>query len=475
MKQILLCTLFLAGCTIRPTVDPVYGDRSIASRINSAIDASGLETNIGIHVVSALTGETQYELNKQHLFNPASNNKIYTAAAALKYLTTDYRYITTIWAPRDQLGSGKVSHLVIKGDGDPDFFPDDLDTLVQSIAMFIHEVDTIIYDDSIIDSVLFGEGWMWDEGSAWYSAQISGLSLNDNCVDLQVIASDVGEVPVIDMYPETEYVTLNNQSVVVDDTLDLKDFKITRRWWSRNNVIDIEGEYLVEELPDTSIYYRNVHDPARFTGTVFKETLMKHGIKVHGPVLKGTVASGDAVIESHASGPFMESLSNFMKESDNLSGELYIKTIGHVMTEKQGTWKDGLHSARLFFQEEVGLDTTTFSYIGGSGVSRYNYSSPEHFSSLLFWLYNQPEYRHDFLQSLPRGGWDGTLEDRMNGMGQYIYAKTGTLSGASCLSGYVLVPEKEPLVFSILMNGYVGSSKPYRDLQDQICNILENL
>lgn len=470
----LLPFLLLAGCTIRPAVDPVSGKPSLVKKINRTINDSGLETNIGVSVISAGTGETVYELNSHHLFNPASNNKLYTATAALKYLTPDYQYITTAWIPKKELATVHLSRLVLKGDGDPDLFPEDLDSLTQWIASRIESIDTIIVDNSKIDSVRYGEGWMWDEGSGWYAAQVDGLTFNDNCVDLYISGNESGKAPVVEIKPNTQYVEIINQAVSVDDTIDYKELVITRHWWNASNVIEISGEYLIQEPADTAIYYSNIHDPALFTGTVFKEMLEEKGVLITGPVLKGIIGTDDIVIASQPSGPFQESLSNFLKQSDNLSGELYIKLIGNLTTGKPGSWKDGLHAARLFFQDEIGLDTTSFSYIDGSGISRYNYSSPAHFTQLLHWIYNNDNYRDNIISALPAGGWDGTLDSRMseNEFGKYIHAKTGTLSGVSCLSGYILLPNREPLIFSILMNGYVGDAKPYRDLQDEICRIL---
>jgi D-alanyl-D-alanine carboxypeptidase/D-alanyl-D-alanine-endopeptidase (penicillin-binding protein 4) len=111
----------------------------------------------------------------------------------------------------------------------------------------------------------------------------------------------------------------------------------------------------------------------------------------------------------------------------------------------------------------------------GSGVSRYNYSSPEHFIQLLSWAYNTNQI-WDNLISILLGGGVGTLKNRMNGEnGNRIIAKTGSLSGVSCLSGYVFTKSGEPLAFSILMNGFIGKTKPYRNLQDKIITILAEL
>ena len=61
------------------------------------------------------------------------------------------------------------------------------------------------------------------------------------------------------------------------------------------------------------------------------------------------------------------------------------------------------------------------------------------------------------------------------GSAKTVYAKTGSLSGVSTFSGYILNPDKEPIAFSILMNGYKGSSLPFRELQDKIVSQLAEI
>ena len=50
--------------------------------------------------------------------------------------------------------------------------------------------------------------------------------------------------------------------------------------------------------------------------------------------------------------------------------------------------------------------------------------------------------------------------------------KTGSLSGVSTLSGYIINKNADTIVFSILMNGFEGSPEPYNKLQDQIVRAL---
>ena len=70
----------------------------------------------------------------------------------------------------------------------------------------------------------------------------------------------------------------------------------------------------------------------------------------------------------------------------------------------------------------------------------------------------------DLYQNILKKG----LKDRFIKEGEIVKAKTGHLSGVSNLSGYIFSPKHGPIAFSILMNGYKGSHKKYRNIQDQI-------
>jgi D-alanyl-D-alanine carboxypeptidase/D-alanyl-D-alanine-endopeptidase (penicillin-binding protein 4) len=63
----------------------------------------------------------------------------------------------------------------------------------------------------------------------------------------------------------------------------------------------------------------------------------------------------------------------------------------------------------------------------------------------------------EFLASLPLGGRDGTLEDRMPSEAPpVVRAKTGHLRHAASLSGVALARDGERLAFSVIVNGARG-------------------
>jgi D-alanyl-D-alanine carboxypeptidase/D-alanyl-D-alanine-endopeptidase (penicillin-binding protein 4) len=62
----------------------------------------------------------------------------------------------------------------------------------------------------------------------------------------------------------------------------------------------------------------------------------------------------------------------------------------------------------------------------------------------------------------------GTLTSRMRGTpaAGNVHAKTGTLTGATALSGYVTDKAGRRLVFSVILNGYAGGAP--KDIEDRI-------
>ena len=194
--------------------------------------------------------------------------------------------------------------------------------------------------------------------------------------------------------------------------------------------------------------------------------LEKHGLEIN-YVMKKKVARNVDTLAIHKSLPLINSASNLMNESDNLTAELFIKTIGrHNIT--QGNWKSGLDSVKSLLASSALIDTSQMRIADGSGVSRYNLTSAKQLTTFLGWVY-ESQYKNDFISTLPGGGKrNGTLERRLKKEGKYVKAKTGGLSGVSNLSGYVFSPQYGPVAFSLLMSGYRGSSQPYRNLQDAI-------
>jgi D-alanyl-D-alanine carboxypeptidase/D-alanyl-D-alanine-endopeptidase (penicillin-binding protein 4) len=120
--------------------------------------------SIGIKVVAVETGEIIYEKNTHKLHHPASTTKLFTAATALAKLGTDYRFETTLYVDAAADAEG-ASNIYLKGRADPTLQRDDLvklaDVFLQTGVQPVR--GNIVIDETYLDHVPEGPGWMWDD------------------------------------------------------------------------------------------------------------------------------------------------------------------------------------------------------------------------------------------------------------------------------------------------------------------------
>ena len=445
------------SCTPPRSLYRMEGSTALMKKINKLIVDSGVDLSMSIQIISLIDDKTLYDYNSQKLLMPASTNKLYTCAASLHYLGKDHRFKTQVLA--------RNNNLLLRGGADPDLKIEQLDSLSIEVSKKYKSIDTLFVDDSFLDSLNYGEGWMWDEGPWWYAAPISALSINDNCINFYIEPGPLGQNATVNYFPKTSYINVLNKSLTVNDTLDFKKIRIDRDWVNSKNDFTIRGEIMDTARIDT--FYRNINNPTIFVGTIFKELLKKNGSTVkHLSTISKNSDDYFYLIE-HQSDSLLISAKNLMNESDNLTAELFIKSLGALDT-LPGTWKTGLDSVKSFLAKEVLIDTSNIRLADGSGVSRYNLTSSAQLIDLLKWVYKS-DYKNDFIHTLPGGGWPkSTLEKRLKSEAGLVRAKTGGLSGARNLAGYITSEKYGDVAFAILMNGYIGSSSKYTRLQNQI-------
>jgi len=74
---------------------------------------------------------------------------------------------------------------------------------------------------------------------------------------------------------------------------------------------------------------------------------------------------------------------------------------------------------------------------------------------------------------LPTGN-EGTLEGRFVKDSNYIFAKTGTLSGVVSLSGFLYTKKNKLLIFSVLVNNHNSSAGEIRRAVEKFMESIRN-
>lgn len=161
-----------------------------------------------------------------------------------------------------------------------------------------------------------------------------------------------------------------------------------------------------------------------------------------------------------------------MKDSDNLYAESLFYQMGAKSGEPFAGRKQCIQPVHRLIKR-VGLNPDNYRIADGSGLSLYNYVTPELLGRLLRYAYRNKRIYNHLLPSLPVAGEDGTLRKRMRKGYAHgkVFAKTGTVTGISTLSGYLTAPNGHRLCFSIMNQGLrrvaIG-----RDFQDRVCEAL---
>lgn len=461
-----------ARMTTKPMRSQLILDREIKFIIKNS---KAPHTIKSIDIYSRKAKGPIYQLNSVFLLNPASNLKIVTTSFALQNLGVNYKFRTAVLATSRPRGNTIDGEIVVQTCGDPTITDMDLDSIAKSIAARgITDISgDLIIDISRFDSTEWGPGWAWDDEPGDYQMFVSPACLDGNSIRIHVTLDSSGHNLAITTIPKTGFVSSETNAVA--DTTD--SLFATRIILNDTNTIVVGGKY----LPQKSLSYDEVFSvryPANYFGTVFKETLQRHGIKVagsiiirHTPVSHSSTNHGTPdtlFILEHAIDTVITYIN---KVSDNLGAECMLREVPFEVLGQNGSPSAGIRLEEEFLKQ-CGVDSSEFQIVDGSGLSRYDLIDANAIVKILNRNLDQT-FNEIFIHSLPIAGLDGTLKKRMKGNSfvGHISAKTGSLNGVSTLSGYVFLPY-DTLAFSMMFQNFIVDSDSMRAIQDSLCTIL---
>jgi serine-type D-Ala-D-Ala carboxypeptidase/endopeptidase (penicillin-binding protein 4) len=473
-------------------------------------DPAVSQAHWGVSVV-ALSGNPIYKLNDNQYFNPASNAKMFTTAAAYALLPSGLTFTTLVSATAPVSSGGEVGgDITIFGVGDPNIsgrtMPFGLktertgpplaaleDMADQIVRHGVHSVTgDIVGDDTWFVYERYGAGWSWDDLQWGYGAPVSALSVNDNEVYLNAMpAAQVGNTAVVSWLPATPYYAVEN-SLATSAPGDPGKPGVERS----------PGSMTVRIFGLTPLGQQGLHtalaieDPAEYAAKALRGMLLARGVLVNGkaraqhrlpvdtsdflaaqqvpvalhPITIETVqsaAAGPVVLASHVSPPLGDDLVVTNKVSQNLHAEITLRTLGKFESS-DGSLLEGTRVVRQFLIS-AGVAPMDFVLYDGCGLSVEDLATPRAFTTLLAYSARQ-SWGDAFRTSFPVGGVDGSLSGRFKQreVDGKVFAKTGTLGEARALSGYVVTASGQTVAFSIMCTDHNPSGSADRAAMDKI-------
>ncbi|MBN1443343.1 MAG: D-alanyl-D-alanine carboxypeptidase/D-alanyl-D-alanine-endopeptidase [Planctomycetes bacterium] len=408
---------------------------------------------------------------------PASNMKILTTLAALRLLGLDYEYETRIVSRAALLGGEIAGDVIVHSTGDPNisgrFYDGEPDALFRRWARELVQAGLrtirgdIIADDSFFDDVRFLPGWQRKNEGRWFSAQVSSLNLNDNCLDVRIVPTEPGRKARVEVKPLSDFIEIEGAPMTAaggPSTVLIHRATGTNRVTFKGNL---------PARRDALEDWVAIDDPALFFVHTLARVLRREGIEITGEIRRerGAFSRWDEkqgpVLVKHRSSLKVD-LPVINKRSQNLHAEVLLKTLG-ARKEGEGSVEAGGRAIRRFLEAE-GIAASGLVVADGSGLSRENRVTSDQLARLLHAARGTDAFTA-FLDSLPVGGEDGTLAKRFrDGPGRAlrgrVHAKTGYISGVYALSGY-LEREGRLWSFSMLFNQSGGQLHPW-DIQDRV-------
>ncbi|HZH65428.1 MAG TPA: D-alanyl-D-alanine carboxypeptidase [Flavisolibacter sp.] len=427
MRTILLlvsCSLFWACTTTK----------MLHKSANEAVlnDAALQTAHVGISIYEPATGRYLYNYQGDKYFVPASNIKIPTCYAAMKYLGDSLVGLRVVQ---------QSDHLFISGTADPTFFHEDFKT--QPVFNYLKQVANskfnVWYREKTQQPVHWGSGWSWSDYDADYMTERNAFPIYGNTV------SFTGRFDSIDVFPQYfkkqilserstpgGYVSEVNREIRTNNFNTIAYGKMDRKL----NVPFVTSDTLTFKL-----LMEALNNPQNFVGP-----------NVAPPIL----FQNEQQIFAIHSQPTDSLLKPMMHRSDNFFAE---QSLLMVSNERLGVMNDAKIIDTILKTDFKDLPQKP-RWVDGSGLSRYNLFSPQDFVFILNKMKN--EFGMARIKNIFATGGEGTLSSYYKRDSTFIYAKTGTLSGVVAISGFLFTKKGKELIFSVLVNNHQGSATNVR-------------
>lgn len=408
-----LCALL----TLLALAVPATAQAGVGADISAIVARSpfgGSGTGIAIYDITG--HRSLYHLHARAELKPASNMKLTTAATVLADIGAGARLTTRVYATGTLANGTLTGSLWLVGDGDPSL----------SVGAFRRRAfDGIGTRIGVLAEAVRAAGIRTVTGRVWG-----------------------------------------------DETLF--DTRRTGPYWKPDYWRDCPPISALSVNEDLVSYFEpySYGQPAVHAADVLRGSLRKHGVVVGHDSRAGTVPASGAVQVAAAPSPLVGRLVKIMdRRSDNYFAEVLNKRVA-VAVGASGTMAHGRREARRYLAS-IGVDLSGARLYDGSGLSPADRLSPKQLVTLLRRVLKQ-SFADTFRQSLPVAGVNGTLAHRMRSGPAYgnAQAKTGTLSDASDLSGYVTAANGHRIVFSIMVNHRRLNITAAQRLQDRIVQAL---
>lgn len=428
------------------TVTTVY-----AESLNKTISKLGINKSaISVSVKNMKDGNVVYSLNDRVPRLPASTLKLVTSSAAYNQLGEDFKYETLLYKSTN-------NDLYLKLSGDPLLTTSDLETLLDTANDKNIIPKKFYIDDTAFDTVEWGEGWQWDDELNPLMQKFSVYNINNNLSKIEVVPQSKGAAAKITIKPFYPFVFIN---MVTSNVKGVDRVKFAKDDTISPNTLRVEGS--VSKLTTVSL---PVFSPKMNFKLRLEDAIRSRKFQYYDKFESAVLPKENIYLVEKVEHNLSDILPYIIKSSSNLYAETVFKTAGADYADSFGTSENSLEMLSQYIAD-MGLNAEDIKIVDGSGVSKNNIMTSKFMTEFLYIRGEDDDFER-FKSFLTAPG-EGTLKDRMLYFKENLRAKTGTLSEASAIAGYIITKRGNCFAFDIMINDAKTSSADKKNIEEQI-------
>jgi D-alanyl-D-alanine carboxypeptidase/D-alanyl-D-alanine-endopeptidase (penicillin-binding protein 4) len=446
---------FVAALCVLSLIRPASAEDLLPAEIAASLKAVGIPAaSAAVFVQEVGASRSSLSFNSNQAMNPASTMKLLTTFAALELLGPNFMWKTEAWTSGTLNAGVLEGDLVLKGGGDPKLTIENLWLVARALrARGLRDIrGDLVLDRSYFDTSEHDPSRFDAEPLRPYNVGPDALLVNFKAVRFSFLPEPARGMALVIAEPRPAQVELSSSVRLAEGPCND---------WRARLKADIQNGQAAARIAFSGLYPTSCGEKTwnlallshpNYVQGVFRQMWEELGGTLRGNGRDGRVPAGARLVYTHESPSLSEVVRDINKYSNNVMARQLFLTLSAETLKDAGSNEKSAQVARGWLAQK-GIPAPEFVIENGSGLSRVERISAASLGRVLEAAFRS-SVMPELMASLPLVAQDGTMRRRLkfDSVAGQAHIKTGTLSDARAIAGYVLDRNARRHVVVFLIN-----------------------